>query len=278
MLLQYTFMSGLAQASKLAEYMEMNAYCIDFLKAYRSKQISSLPSRPQYFSGLSHYCNAVEALNKLYSMSNPQQRRYLVQTVVGETGYVIGHNPESHYFMPEAYALRGRAQLLGKQMPQAEASLSKALQLDPQHVGAMHTLASLYVETNRKAKAVETVKAGVAIDPNHKGLRRLARELGIKVEDPKPAEPVQPPMQPAGKTPPVTDPAPPPSDPAKQAPSTPAATSMVSDGKAADAKDAPPSASPPTGTPTNPWCRFCPDPQSTDRPASTPPSVPKAAP
>ncbi|TXT19562.1 MAG: hypothetical protein FD132_1696 [bacterium] len=267
MLLQCTFMSGLAQASKLAEYMEMNSYCIDFLKAYRSNQLNSLPSRPQYFSGLTHYCNAVEALNKLYSMSNPQQRRYLVQTVVGETGYVIGHNPETHYFMPEAYALRGRAQLLGKQMPQAEASLYKALQLDPQHVGAMHTLASLYLESNRKAKAVETVKAGVAIDPAHKGLRRLARELGIKVEDPKPAEPVQPPMQPAGKTPPVTE-----------APSTHAATSMGSDGKAADAKDAPPSAAPPTGTPTNPWCRFCPDPQSTDRPASTPPSVPKAAP
>lgn len=263
--------------------MEMNAYCIAYLKASRSNQLSSLPSRPQYFSGLPHYCAAVEALNKLYSTTTPQQRRYLVQTVVGETGYVIGHNPESHYFMPEAYALRGRAQLLGKQTTQAEASLYKALQLDPQHVGAMHTLATLYLETNRKAKAVETVNAGVAIDPGHKGLRRLARELGIKVKEPKAPESEQATTQPSDKTPPATEPTPPPPASAKQAQdSPPASVIKESMGKTEEtkpaAKDASPSSAPPTGTTTNPWCRFCPDPPSPDRPASTPAAAPKAAP
>ncbi len=284
-LLQAAIMSGHAEASRQAEYMEMNAYCIAYLKASRSNQISSLPNRPEYFSGLVHYCNAVEALNKLYSMSNPQQRRYLVQTVVGETGYVIGHNPETHYFMPEAYALRGRAQLLGKQMPQAEASLYKALQLDPRHVGAMHNLATLYLETNRKAKAVDTVKAALAIDTSHKGLRRLARELGIKVEEPKPSESTQPPStEPVTKGSPSAAPStPPPAEPSAQAPvatttgNNPASTEKTADAKR-DLKDAPQAPVPALGSPTNPWCRFCPEAPGSDRPASIPATAPKAAP
>lgn len=280
-LLLFAFLgSSTAVAGKQADYMGINAFCIDYLNTYRSDQRAQLPSFPNSFYGQTHYCLAVEAHNKLFSTTNPQQRRFLVQTVVGETSYILSHNQESHPLMPEVYALRGRAQMQGKQMPQAEGSLNKALQLDPSHVGAMHTLATLYMETNRKAKATETVKAGVAIDPGHKGLRRLARELGVKVEDPRPGEAGQ--EKPTSKTAPALEPTTPPPASVKQAPVPPLVNGKDGAEKTEkakpEAKYPSPSSTPPTGSPTNPWCRFCPDDPSPDRPASTPSTDPKAAP
>jgi tetratricopeptide (TPR) repeat protein len=227
-------------------------------------------------------------MNRLYATLDPIKQRYEASLVGGETGYVISHVPENHFLVPELYALRGRAQSLIKQTPQAEASLLKALQLDPRHVIAYLSLGNLYLETNRKAKAVEATKTGLAIDPQNKPLRRLAAKLDIKLVEAKPesvqpksattsgdqpqqgvgAEPVQGGAKPTASATPSTPLAP---EPVKQIVTE---ASIKASEKTGNAETATPNG----GPSKNPWCRFCPDaPAATAAPAaSTPPTTPKA--
>jgi len=261
-------------AGTQAEYQALQSWCVGRDKWTAEGRKTDYPNPAEYFH-FHHYCSGMNALNRLYSTVDARKQRYEAQLVVGETGYVIGHVPEEHFLMPEVYALRGRGLLLAKQYPQAEASLLKALQLDPRHLGAHLSLGTLYLETKRKEKAIESAKAGLAIDPQHKSLRRLANALGIQLEELKPSPA---PQQPA------TAPATPPSAAAPLSPT--AAPAPKPTDREADKAQKKPDEAPKTldaapanvGSPTNPWCRFCPETPSSDRPASSPAAAPKAAP
>jgi tetratricopeptide (TPR) repeat protein len=265
---------GPSLAGTQAEYQAIQQWCIGREKWSAEGSKTDYPHPQEYFH-FHHYCYAINYVNKLYSTVDPGKRRYLAQLVVGDTGYVISHVPEDHFLMPEVYALRGRGLLLAKQMPQAESSLLKALALDSRHLGAHLSLGALYLESKRKEKAIETVKAGLTIDPQHKGLRRLAGELGIKLEELKPSPaPQQPATAPAtpqsagAHTPPTATPAQKPALGEVDKPPT------KTDVSPKTTETAPPN----VGSPTNPWCRFCPETPTSDRPPSSPSAAPKAAP
>jgi tetratricopeptide (TPR) repeat protein len=282
-LLTLAFFSALPPATGLAgtqaEYQALQSWCVGRDKWSAEGRKTDYPHPDEYFH-FHHYCSGMNALNSLYSTVDTRKQRYQAGLVVNETGYVIGHVPENHFLMPEVYALRGRGLLLAKQLPQAETSLLKALQLDPRHLGAHLSLGTLYLETNRKPKAIETAKAGLAIDPQHKGLRRLAGELGIKLEEVKLAPPQQQPVTPPSASPTTPPTAPssttappgaPPSKPVRQEVDKPAEKTR----EAPKSSDTAPANA---GSATNPWCRFCPETPSSDRPASSPAAAPKAAP
>jgi tetratricopeptide (TPR) repeat protein len=274
-------------AGTQAEYQALQQWCVGRDKWTAEGRKTDYPNPPEYFH-FHHYCAAMNAMNRLYATLDPIKQRYEASLVGGETGYVISHVPENHFLVPELYALRGRAQSLIKQTPQAEASLLKALQLDPRHVIAYLSLGNLYLETNRKAKAVEATKTGLAIDPQNKPLRRLAAKLDIKLVEAKPesvqpksattsgdqpqqgvgAEPVQGGAKPTASATPSTPLAP---EPVKQIVTE---ASIKASEKTGNAETATPNG----GPSKNPWCRFCPDaPAATAAPAaSTPPTTPKA--
>ena len=221
-------------AGTQAEYRDLQQWCVGRDKWMAEGSKTDYPNPPEYFH-FQHYCSALRAMKSLYSATSQEKMRYASGLVINESDYVISHVPESHTMMPEVYALRGKAMAIVKQNASAETNLAKALQLDPKHVGAYATLANHYLDTKRRAKAEETVKMGLSVDPQHKALRRMAADLGIKVEAPKPEEVV---------TNSATQPAASVEAPAVQA--VPAG--------------APPPEPPKIGSPTNPWCRFCPDP------------------
>lgn len=264
--------SAPAFANKQAQYQGLQQWCmvyLDWNKKQKSGQTGGvrIDIPTEFFSGVGHYCSAMDAYHKLQSTSDKNQQRYLLGLVIGETGYVVGHNAESHPFTAELYALRGRAQLFLKQNSKAEESLNKALQLDPRYTDVYASLGNLYLNTNRKAKAEEITQAGLAIDPQHRPLRRLADKLGIKLEGPKveseksQASPSPAELKPSDSAMLVQD--------IKPTPPPPSSTSAETEPPKQDVNKAAKEASSKSNdvdvlpanisTPRNPWCRFCPN-------------------
>lgn len=242
MVLAMAFGSVPTFAGTQAEYRALQQWCVGRDKWTEEGRKTNYPNPPEYFH-FHHYCGALNAMKSLYTATSKVRMNYAAQSVMGETGYVINHVPESHTLMPEVYALRGKAMAIVKQNARAETNLVKALQLDPKHVGAYATLANLYFDTKRRAKAEETVKTGLSVDSQNKALRRMASDLGIKVEALKPEDvTVELPVQPAPK--------------AEVVVVEPASAPAEVDSAPTNATSPEP---PKIGSPTNPWCRFCPD-------------------
>ncbi len=267
-----------AFAGSQAEYQALQQWCVGRDKWTAEGRRTDYPNPAEYLH-FHHYCAALNAMNRLYSTIDARKQQYQASLVVGETGYVISHVPETHPLMPEVFALRGRALALIKQNSQAETNLVKALQLDSRHVGAYSSLGNLYLDSGRKAKATETAKAGLAVEPQNKSLRRLAGKLGIKLEEVKPeaSAPVGQPVQ--GNQ---DKPGSPGAEAVKPAPQPiPAADRQIAEVPPAKSVEKPVSreASPSTGgSPKNPWCRFCPEAEITPPPAGPAPSMPATAP
>ncbi len=277
-------------AGTQAEYQALQQWCLGRDKWTAEGRHYDYPN-PEHYLHFHHYCAAMNAMNRLYSTVESKQQQYQAGLVVGETGYVISHAAESHPLMSEVYALRGKALALIKQTGKAESSLMKALQLDPGHIGAYATLGNLYLDTRRKAKAIETAKAGLAVDPQSKPLRRLASKLAIKLEEIKSGEaraesaaPQDHPGAAGDKS--RKDASKSQAEPAPSAAVPPSASSSVSsekqvietptrlEEKSADRESTPAK----VGSSKNPWCRFCPEPNEQSAPPAQKPSMPEAIP
>ncbi len=276
---QLAIVSGLAAASLAlpahagtqAEYQALQNWCVE-RDRHKDDSAWQANNNPQKYFHFQHYCSAMRAMDRINRARNRQDVQYAVGLVKGELQYVIARYPAEYFLMPEVYALRGKAEFLGGSIADAEVSLLHALQLDPTHAGAYVTLIDLYKGTNRKARAVDTVRAALAAAPGHKGLRRKAQELGVEVPEivtqehkleNAPAQPENPPVTPvtkeeAGSSIVAPKPEMAPIDNNIQKPADPEAHQTK------------------IGTPGNPWCRFCVEEESTsDSPVSIPSTPPK---
>lgn len=203
--------STCASAGTESDYRALRSWCVQ-RNAHQNDAAWKAAHNDQRYMHFQHYCLAMISEGMLISPSSGQGKNAL-GSVLGETSYVISHVPDSHFLMPEVYAMRGRALFLGKRHAEAEKELNHALRLDPSHSGALGYLASLYIETNRKGKAVDLVRAGLALAPDNKRLRQLGKELKIDLppEDSAPAAKIPEPESagsPAESTPAVADSAP----------------------------------------------------------------------
>jgi len=253
----------LAQAGTQAEYQALNTWCIGQIAGKSSAEKANqttMAAAPRDSAGFAQYCEAYRVVMGMYGMSGAGHKSILLATVQNHLHYLIDSVPVDHYLLPEVYALRGRALYLNNQHAEAETALRKALQLDPRHAPVYATLADVYLDSKRKPMAQEAVRKGLALDPDSKSLKRLARALGIKV-----------PAKPANAAPNIPE-----------APAKAPALEAGADKPAEKVEKAPPATTPTTpmaiGSTTNPWCRFC-----TDTPAapaapspSTPGVIPKA--
>lgn len=242
------------------DYQALKLWCIERENKDQHAGVRkpATPSRQDH-THFHHYCYALNALNKAYVARNEMDRRYQLEQVIGETNYVLTNVAAGHPLLPEVHTLRGQAYSLGHKTADAERELLKALQMDPSHLDAHITLARLYSDTKRKDKAIEVVRSGLALAPDNKTLRRIGEKLGVELPSPeeKPAavapdaaaaasnEPA-----PVGAVLPKVDPAQPESD-----------VSLIDI---------------PIGSPTNPWCRFCPD--TPAAPPASSPSTPGVVP
>lgn len=244
-------------AGTLQEYQELDHWCIARNKWEDAKRAGTFPPQPDRSFHFHHYCDAVRGLANMYAAKDKRDFKFHHDFALDNNGYVIGHVPPDHHLLPLVYFLNGKVNHLAKNHSAAETNYLKASHLDPRYAPIYAALGYLYMDAKRTNDAAKAVRAGLELDPTSKALRRLAGQLNIKLE-PLPATPA--PASAADRPPPMatTDIAlPAAAAPVKQGPeAVPSVRSEVSI----------------IGSPTNPWCRFCPDtpPASAGATPSTP--------
>jgi len=96
----------------------------------------------------------------------------------GELGRLVALAPRS----PEGYQRLGSVLLLRGRPVEAEASLRKALELDPDYVGALIGLGRIEADLGQLASALKRLETAVEIEPHdatgHLGLARVLEALG----------------------------------------------------------------------------------------------------
>jgi tetratricopeptide (TPR) repeat protein len=246
-----------ACAGTLQEYKEMDDWCVTRNKWEDAKRIGMLPPQPDRSFHYHHYCDAIRGLGDMYKSKNKQDLKFHYDFVLDNNDYVIGHVPPDHHLLPLIYLLNGKANYLMKSYSAAETNYLAASRLDPNYAPIYIALAYLYMDTKRTKDATKAVQAGLKLDATAKALRRMAGQLNIKLE-PLPVTPE--PASAADSTPPIASTVvAPPVTPAPIKPGSDAAPTARSELSV-------------IGSPTNPWCRFCPDtpPASAGATPSTP--------
>lgn len=204
------------------------------------------------FIHIHHYCAGLNFLNRSYGMASAKDRQGTLGGAVREFDYVLSHASPDFYLRAEILMNRGVALSQLKRPGEAIANLTQAIEKSPDLPRAYMTLADIYDAQKQRAKALETVTEGLRHSPGTRSLQRRYTELGGKLPYPEPikpapAEPPQAAVQPETPAQPVEPPT------ATNQPATAAA-------QPAEATPAQPAeAAPKIGSPTNPYCRFCPD-------------------
>ena len=216
---------------------------------------------------LNHYCDGLKAMIRVNRTRDRNESDYWLGQASGAINSVIVEwdtkNPDCP-LRAEAYLNLGKTQVQksrrhGGSAGVAAVSFSRALELNPNLLDAYYALSDFYVESGNKQKALSMVEDGLRHLPDAKGLLRRFKELGGKTPPAplartNPQQPSQPDkmmgtqQQETGATSTSEHPAP-----------TPVSSP---DQSAVERSDTPkaPSATDETkiGTPTNPYCRFCP--------------------
>ena len=231
-----------AWAPTAAEMAALPAYCgarfnegSEAFKTWRSTMGGD-------FIHIHHYCAGLNFLNRSYGMSSTRDRQGTLGGAVREFDYVLTHASPEFYLRAEILMNRGVALSQLKRPGEAIANLNQAIEKNPELPRAWMTLADMYDAQKQRAKALETVTEGLRHNPGTRSLQRRYTELGGKLPYPEPIKP-EPPAQ--ATTPPMAEPAAGAAEPVETAP--------------VQTTDAPETTAPKIGSPTNPYCRFCPD-------------------
>jgi tetratricopeptide (TPR) repeat protein len=241
-----------------AEIKAMPAYC--------EARLKRLPGQYEHWSQIlgpdflhtHHLCYGLGSINRYYRSRSPQEKIFNLNNANGDLTYVISHASPSYSLMPDAYLNRGLVLSLMGNNGGAIMDLNKALELNPKLARAYTLVSDIYVKLNKKGEALAVVTDGLRQVPDSPALQRLYKERGGKLPYPEPiARAAEAPAVPAqARREEETAEGAKPQDAVQLAPASPA-PEVAGDGGRADVQ-AP--ATPKIGSPTNPWCRFCPDP------------------
>lgn len=213
----------------------------------QARVYSRLGERDENTMHMHHYCSGLRFLNRAYSaMGNKPDMNYKLGVAINNFNYVLSHTKEDYVMRGEVHVDKARAlKLLGKKA-EAVAEFNKALRYEVGSPDVYQALSDHYLEVNNKAKALEMATEGMRRYPDSKGLKRRYTELGGKLPYPEPIEP----------TPAVEAEAAKPEEPPTP---TPGSVEPTASPTAVLPAPVEPIAEPKIGSPTNPYCRFCPD-------------------
>jgi tetratricopeptide (TPR) repeat protein len=206
-----------------------------------------------------HYCSGLAQINRYYRARTRQQKTYSLQGANGALSYMVSHASPTYSLMPDVYLNRGLVLSLMGNMGGAITDLKKAQELNPKLVRAYTLSSDIHAKLKQKDEALAVVADGLRHVPDSTVLQRIYKERGGKLPYPEPiSRAVEVPAAPAqtrqeGEPPEAGGQS---QNTAQQAPAsqTPDATG---NGNGQAGAEAP--ATPKIGSPTNPWCRFCPD-------------------
>lgn len=217
------------------------------------------------FMGMHHYCAGLNYINRYRFLVGDPHRSYYLSQAVPEIDYVAHDMPANFPLASEIYLNRGIAhQLMGK-VADAIEDFTKSIDHNPKQVLAYIRLADLYKKIRRKSDALESVTKGLKHVPNSKALQKTYLELGGQKPFPVPDKPKikakvdKTPAKVGGgelKSEPTLDPKP--SKSVVKSMSTDNRNKADGSPKYMEDSDRGEVTQPKIGTPTNPYCRFCP--------------------
>jgi len=214
----------------------------------QARVYSRLGERDENTMHMHHYCSGLRFLNRAYSaMGNKPDMNYKLGVAINNFNYVLSHTKEDYVMRGEVHVDKARAlKLLGKKA-EAVAEFNKALRYEIGSPDVYQALSDHYLEVNNKAKALEMATEGMRRYPDSRGLKRRYTESGGKLPYPEPIEPTLAVEAEAAKP--------------EEPPAAPTPGSVEPTASPTTAPPAPvePISEPTIGSPTNPYCRFCPD-------------------
>ncbi len=199
---------------------------------------------PEGCPSIHHYCDGLKSMIRADKF-NKESGYWLTQGIQSFNSVVQGGWWKNCPLQAEAYVNLGNAYLRqstqrNTSSSKAAESFMKALEVQPDYLPAYYALSDFFVHLGDKKKALRVVEDGLRYAPDSASLLRRFKKLGGTTPPvphhiaAKPAEQQGSPIEP------------PPVDPVESAAPHP------KEGEPAQAPV------PKIGTPSNPWCRFCP--------------------
>lgn len=258
LLLSLTVLAATANAASQWTDSEIKA-----MPPYCAARLHKAPAQEDYWKGaigpdylhVHHYCEGIGYLNRYYNAASARDKKFNLQSAMGNLNYIASNANPSGSLMPGIYMNRGQVNSLLKQDAAAISDLLKAIELDPKLTRAYSLAVDHYLKLNQKGRALELATDGVRRNPDSTVLQRLYVKAGGALPYP---QPLAPPVQPAeaAKTEGSADaPLDKSANPAAQPPASADTGAAKAIGEGAPAA---PAADPKIGSPSNPWCRFCP--------------------
>lgn len=211
-----------------------------------------------------HFCAGLNFINRHYKARSAYDKKYYLTAALPEFGYMVTHAAPTYSLMPDVYMNRGVAlSKLGRD-GEAIVDFQKAIELNPKLPRAYAMVGDYYAERKLTDRALAAITEGLKQAPDSKMLQRRYLELGGKKPFPEPyAPPVREQLDTAQQGSQAS------ADQSKGATDTTTETSTQPEVKATETDPTASQPAQPIGTPNNPWCRFCPDPEPAKGEAGT---------
>ena len=130
------------------------------------------------FASMHHYCNGIFKTNKaLLTSQTPQWRRFYLTSSIEEFDYVISTAPDSFVLLPEVLTKKGENLFRLGDVPNAVATLDRAIQLKPDYWPPYAVMSDYYSKAGNNAKARDVLEKGLAVAPQTKALQRRLSEI-----------------------------------------------------------------------------------------------------
>lgn len=200
------------------------------------------------FYGIHHYCEGLNYINRYRYMVGDKHRDYYLSRAVPSINDVANSMPPDFPLASEVYLNRGIAYKLKGDTTTAIKDFNNSLNHDPKQLWAYVNLIELYKKVGKKDEALKFASTGLKNIPGSKALQRIYLDLGGQEPFPIP-------------------------DHLKIESKTNGVATGVGSGTGSGIKKTQIDAAPETGeadavnggtslpkigTPTNPYCRFCP--------------------
>ena len=252
-----------------SEIFALPPYCIARYEMETGKKMGN-PDAAKWAQALGkdmehihHYCKGLIHLSRAESSGRGNERAKWARYALGGFNYMLRSAKPDSLLLPEIHFNKGKAYLLLQKGPLAEAEFLRTIELNPGYTQAYSALSDYYRESGAQNKARAILEQGLKLAydseaaggdyrkaPNIKVLSRRYKELSGT--DYKPSAPS---AVPANAIPSKRD-VPVPTEDAQPTPTTPEQATAAEPAAPEQETDPPQK----IGTPSNPWCRFCPDP------------------
>lgn len=162
-------------------------YCADAqtFNGWGDQVYNRSPNAPKWlalmgkgFWAMHHYCWALIRLGRIKSNTPPIIVKGHRLAALGDLGFVIQNTPPDFIMLPEIYTKVGEVLLQLKRDGEADDAFMKARSLKPDYWPPYARWAEHLMVTGQKAKARETLEAGLAYVPTSTTLQSMYRELG----------------------------------------------------------------------------------------------------